>query len=35
VWLQLWGPINTMAGCRAVGQSLVTTKEGKGGWLPP
>lgn len=28
------GPVNTMPGCRAGGQSLVTTKEGKRGWPP-
>jgi hypothetical protein len=34
VWLQLWGPINTMPGCRAEGQSPVTTtKEGNWDWL--
>lgn len=36
VWPQLWGPINTMPGCRADGQSPVTTtKEGDCGWLLP
>lgn len=35
VWPQLWGPINTMPGCRADGQSPVTTtKEGNWDWLP-
>lgn len=28
------GPVNTVPGCRAGGQSLVTTKEGKRGWPP-
>lgn len=28
------GPVNTMPGWRAGGQSLVTTKEGKRGWPP-
>lgn len=34
VWPQLWGPINTMPGCRADGQSPVTTtKESHWDWL--